>query len=116
YAKLGLILLTAVILAGHRQGQAKAKPRPHPRGGAGAGPGAALPWAPAAAGLAVAVAAVNLHLLKASQLNRLTSFLNPSADPRGSGYSADQSKIAIGSGGLFGRGLFHGPPPPGNFV
>ncbi len=70
----------------------------------------------AAAGTAAAVAAVNLHLLKAYQVSRLTSFLNPSADPRGTGYSAAQSKIAIGSGGLYGHGLFHGPLTAGNFV
>jgi rod shape determining protein RodA len=70
----------------------------------------------AAAGAAGAVAAVNLHLLKTYQVSRLTSFMNPSADPRGTGYSAAQSKIAIGSGGLLGHGLFHGPLTAGNFV
>ena len=70
----------------------------------------------AAAGLAAAIAAVNLHVLKSYQAGRLTSFLNPTADPRGTGYSAAQSKIAIGSGGLFGHGLFHGPLTAGNFV
>ncbi|MEP7025469.1 MAG: rod shape-determining protein RodA [Actinomycetota bacterium] len=68
----------------------------------------------AAAGSAVAV--LQLHLLKTYQLGRLTSFLNPSADPRGTGYSAAQSKIAIGSGGLLGHGLMHGPLTAGNFV
>jgi len=70
----------------------------------------------AAACLAAAVAVLSLHLLKSYQLRRLTSFLDPSADPRGTGYSADQSKIAIGSGGLLGHGLFHGPLTAGNFV
>jgi rod shape determining protein RodA len=69
-----------------------------------------------AAGALAAVAALQLHLLKAYQLGRLTSFLNPSADPQGTGYSAAQSKIAIGSGGLLGHGLFHGPLTAGNFV
>jgi rod shape determining protein RodA len=62
------------------------------------------------------IAALQLHLLRAYQLGRLTSFLNPSADPRGTGYSAAQSKIAIGSGGLLGHGLLHGPLTAGNFV
>ena len=70
----------------------------------------------AIAGTAAAAAAVNLHLLKSYQISRLTSFLNPAADPRGTGYSAAQSKIAIGSGGLYGHGLFHGPLTAGNFV
>jgi rod shape determining protein RodA len=73
------------------------------------------------AGLAAAVtlgilAVVRLHLLKGYQLRRLTSFLNPNADPRGTGYSAYQSKIVIGSGGLRGQGLFHGQLVAGGFV
>jgi rod shape determining protein RodA len=62
------------------------------------------------------VAVVNLHLLKSYQVSRLTAFLHPSADPRGTGYSAAQAKIAIGSGGLTGQGLFHGQLVSGNFV
>jgi rod shape determining protein RodA len=58
----------------------------------------------------------SLHLLKPYQVQRLTAFVNPSADPRGTGYSAAQAKIAIGSGGMFGHGLFHGPLVAGNFV
>jgi rod shape determining protein RodA len=62
------------------------------------------------------VAVVKLHLLKAYQVSRLTAFLHPSADPLGTGYSAYQSKIAIGSGGLTGQGLFHGQLVAGSFV
>jgi rod shape-determining protein RodA len=69
-----------------------------------------------AAGALALTAVVNLHLLKSYQASRLTSFLHPSADPRGTGYSAAQSKISIGSGGLFGQGLFHGQLISGNFV
>ncbi|MFA6451168.1 MAG: rod shape-determining protein RodA [bacterium] len=47
-------------------------------------------------------------VMKNYQLRRLTSFLNPENDPLGSGYQLMQSKVAIGSGGLFGKGLFHG--------
>ena len=73
------------------------------------------------AGLAAATALavivfLNLHLLKAYQVSRFSSFLHPSADPRGTGYSAAQAKIAIGSGGVFGQGLFHGQLIAGNFV
>jgi rod shape determining protein RodA len=57
-----------------------------------------------------------LHLLKAYQLGRLTAFLHPDADPQGSGYSAAQAKVAIGSGGVFGQGLFHGSLISGNFI
>jgi rod shape determining protein RodA len=70
----------------------------------------------AAAGTFCVVTVLKLHLLKAYQLGRLTSFVNPAADPQGTGYSAAQAKIAIGSGGLFGQGLFHGQLIAGNFV
>jgi len=43
----------------------------------------------------------NMH---AFQKNRVLAFLNPGSDPTGSGYHLIQSKIAIGSGGLFGKG------------
>jgi rod shape determining protein RodA len=69
------------------------------------------------AGAALVVTAIaKLHLLTAYQVGRLTSFLNPSADPRGTGYSAAQSKIAIGAGGLHGTGLFRSQLIAGNFV
>ncbi|HET9894363.1 MAG TPA: rod shape-determining protein RodA [Streptosporangiaceae bacterium] len=68
------------------------------------------------AGVLGIVAVTQLHLLKAYQVSRLTAFINPSADPRGTGYSAAQSKIAIGSGGLRGTGLFHSQLVAGNFV
>ena len=61
-------------------------------------------------------AAGGLHLLKSYQLTRFTSFLHPSADLAGAGYNAAQAKIAVGSGGMFGQGLFHGRLVAGNFV
>ncbi|MDA8318395.1 MAG: rod shape-determining protein RodA [Actinomycetota bacterium] len=69
----------------------------------------------AAAALGI-TAIINLHLLKAYQVSRLAAFINPSADPRGTGYSAAQAKIAIGSGGLHGVGLFHSQLIAGNYV
>jgi len=66
-------------------------------------------------GLSVAVLLVYLHesfglpiFLKEYQIARLTSFINPHADPLGTGYHLIQSVIAIGSGGLVGKGLFEG--------
>ncbi len=70
----------------------------------------------AAAGALLVLAVLKLHLLKAYQLSRLTAFAHPEANPQGSGYSAAQAKIAIGSGGMFGQGLFHGRMIAGNFV
>lgn len=46
--------------------------------------------------------------LKDYQKRRLTIFLNPQADPLGAGYHIIQSRVAIGAGKLFGRGLFRG--------
>jgi rod shape determining protein RodA len=66
-------------------------------------------------GAAVALAG-GMHLLKSYQLTRFTSFLHPSADLAGAGYNAAQAKIAVGSGGMFGEGLFHGHLVAGNFV
>jgi rod shape determining protein RodA len=68
------------------------------------------------AGALCVLAVFKLHLLKAYQLTRLTSFLHPDANPLGSGYSAMQAKLAIGSGGLHGLGLFHGSLITGNFI
>ena len=69
-----------------------------------------------AAGVLAALAIWSLRLLKPYQVQRLTAFANPAADPRGTGYSAAQAKIAIGSGRMFGQGLFHGQLVAGNFV
>jgi len=69
------------------------------------------------AAVSTAVYAVaRLHLLKGYQLTRLTAFLHPSQNLAGSGYNGLQAKIAIGSGGMFGQGLFHGTFTGGNFV
>lgn len=55
-------------------------------------------------------------LLKNYQRNRLLVFLDPEADTSGSGYNLKQAQIAIGSGGLFGKGLFHGSQAALNFL
>jgi rod shape determining protein RodA len=47
--------------------------------------------------------------LKPYQQARLTSFVNPDVDPRGTGYHVRQSKIGIGSGGVIGQGYMQGP-------
>lgn len=44
--------------------------------------------------------------LKDYQIKRLTSFINPDADPRGAGWNVNQAKIAVGSGRFFGKGIF----------
>lgn len=56
------------------------------------------------------------HFLKDYQKMRLTVFIDPNVDPLGSGYHIIQSKIAIGSGMLFGKGLFEGTQSQLNFL
>ena len=56
----------------------------------------------------VTMAASWLFILKPYQKDRVTSFWDPSVDPRGKGYNVTQSVIAIGSGGLMGKGLGFG--------
>ncbi len=46
--------------------------------------------------------------LSPHQQNRIQSFLNPSADPLGTGYNSIQAKVAIGSGGFLGKGFLNG--------
>ncbi|MFC7330022.1 rod shape-determining protein RodA [Marinactinospora rubrisoli] len=55
-------------------------------------------------------------LLKDYQLARFATFVDPTADPQGAGYNANQALIAIGSGGLSGSGLFRGEQTAGRFV
>lgn len=54
------------------------------------------------------VALFQVGAIKAYQITRLTAFLDPAADPQGAGFNLLQSEIAIGTGGLTGRGLFRG--------
>ncbi|MDA8025747.1 MAG: rod shape-determining protein RodA [Actinomycetota bacterium] len=53
-------------------------------------------------------AVIKLHILQKYQLDRLTSFLNTKSNSSTTGYNLAQSKIAIGAGGVYGKGLFHG--------
>jgi rod shape determining protein RodA len=55
-------------------------------------------------------------LLKDYQVDRFIAFLHPEADPRGAGYNAQQARIAVGSGGVLGKGLFNGEQTGGHFV
>ena len=55
--------------------------------------------------IVVAVMPIGAHLLKPFQYQRLTTFLNPDADPLGAGWNIQQSLTAIGSGGWHGKGF-----------
>jgi rod shape determining protein RodA len=69
-----------------------------------------------AGGVAGAVSAFAGHLLKPYQVDRFLAFTNPDLDPRGAGYNTEQARIAVGNGGLFGQGLFHGSQTRASFV
>ena len=56
----------------------------------------------------LSVAPIAISFLKPYQKSRILTFLDPSRDPLGAGYQITQSKIAIGSGGLFGKGFLNG--------
>lgn len=56
------------------------------------------------------------HFLKPYQRDRLTVFLNPNHDPTGAGYTITQSKIAVGSGQLLGKGWLSGTQNQLNFL
>ncbi len=58
--------------------------------------------------IAAGYAAYRFDFLKEYQLRRITTFLNPDLDPSGQGYHLLQSKIALGSGGLDGKGFMQG--------
>ena len=67
-------------------------------------------------GALVAFVAIQVGILKQYQLDRLTAFTDPTQNGRTTGYNTQQARIAIGSGGMFGTGLFHGPQTQGHFV
>jgi rod shape determining protein RodA len=71
--------------------------------------GASMKWLTIMAGVVIAMIPIAwTYLLRDYQKQRLTSFLNPASDPQGAGYQLLQSQIAVGSGGLFGKGLTNG--------
>ena len=78
-----------------------------------------MPWSHmliAAVALAITIPTLVVPRLKQYQIDRLTIFLNPDVDPRGKGYQYIQSRIAIGSGGLSGKGFKQGTQSQGGFV
>ena len=67
-------------------------------------------------GIGMVAAPFGWHLLHDYQRSRLLVFINPNLDPLGAGYTVLQSKIAIGSGLLWGRGWFAGTQNQLNFL
>ena len=79
---------------------------------------AGLQWKHALAivALSAIMVPVGYHFLKPYQKERVTTFLRPEEDPRGAGYQILQSKIAVGSGGFWGKGLGNGSQNQLGFV
>ncbi|SDE18126.1 MULTISPECIES: rod shape-determining protein RodA [Kordiimonas] len=79
---------------------------------------AGLPaWLFIAAGVAVSAAVpIVWQFLRDYQKDRVLTFLNPEADPLGAGYQITQSKIALGSGGMTGKGFLGGTQSQLNFL
>ncbi|MFG1806074.1 rod shape-determining protein RodA [Streptomyces sp. NPDC049040] len=69
-----------------------------------------------ASGIGGALLVWQLGILDKYQIDRFAAFANPALDPSGVGYNTSQARIAIGSGGLLGKGLFHGSQTTGQFV
>ncbi len=80
--------------------------------------GAGLRWWKMAllAGLIVIAVPVAYHHLHDYQRARIDTFLNPESDPLGAGYNIIQSKIALGSGGVWGKGFLKGTQSHLNFL
>ena len=70
--------------------------------------GAGMRWLAVAAAASVSALPVVWAVLQDYQRQRIISFLDPASDPQGAGYQVIQSQIAVGSGGLFGKGLTNG--------
>ncbi len=68
------------------------------------------------AGAGIASNIYAAKLLKPHQLKRIQTFLDPMSDPQGAGYNALQAKIAIGSGGLWGKGFLQGTQTQLRFI
>ena len=66
--------------------------------------------------LGMASVPIAWQFLREYQKNRILTFLNPESDPLGSGYHILQSKIALGSGGMFGKGFMQGSQSHLNFL
>ena len=66
--------------------------------------------------IVIVTAPIAIAFLKPYQKSRILTFLNPDSDPLGAGYQIIQSKIAIGSGGLFGKGFLNGSQAYLNFL
>ncbi len=66
--------------------------------------------------ITTALVGVKVGVLDQYQVDRFLAYIKPNLDPLGAGYNTQQARIAIGNGGLFGQGLFHGSQTQSGFV
>ncbi|CAN5812726.1 rod shape-determining protein RodA [soil metagenome] len=78
--------------------------------------GASVRWMVVAAAAVVASLPIIWSVLKDYQRQRLLTFLDPTSDPQGTGYQVIQSQIAVGSGGIFGKGLTNSSQGAASFL
>src|SRR6059036_1378874 len=78
--------------------------------------GVRLRWFAALGAPVIVLAPIMWRHLKAYQQRRILTFLNPDMDPLGAGYHVIQSKIAVGSGMLWGKGFLRGTQNHLNFL
>jgi len=69
-----------------------------------------------AGGVLVSFLVFRFGILSQYQVDRFTAFTDPTSNTHGIGFNTTQARIAIGSGGVFGQGLFHGAQTQGHFV
>jgi rod shape determining protein RodA len=69
-----------------------------------------------AVGLLLSAGMWHFNVLKTYQKNRLVAFIDPDADPRDTGYQVRQSRIAVGSGQVWGKGFGKGTQARGRFI
>ncbi len=78
--------------------------------------GASLRWMTVSAAAVIAALPIVWSLLRDYQQQRVLSFFDPASDPTGSGFQVAQAQIAIGSGGIFGRGLTNAGTSAADFL
>ena len=66
--------------------------------------------------LGMVLLSLSWFFLQDYQRARIENFIHPELDPRGSGYNVLQAMVAVGSGGLFGKGIGHGTQSQSNFL
>jgi len=106
--KAGIIILVPVLLIAKQPDLGTALLIASSAGGVLILAGMPWRWVAAITAATAALAPIAWHFMHGYQRLRVLTFLNPERDPLGSGYHIIQSKIAIGSGGLFGKGWLHG--------